>query len=173
MTAPSNFLRGHMETKNYEKVLSEAKVKAANYCAYQERTQQQVRDKLYSMGLHSDDVEEILTSLIIDNFINEERFARAFASGRFRLKKWGKIKIRFFLERLKLSEYCIKKGLEEIDEKEYFETLERLVEKRLKGGSGEDVYKRNRKVADYLINKGYEPELVWEILKEKMPNPGR
>ena len=173
MTARSNFLCYHMETKNYEKVLSEAKVKAANYCAYQERTQQQVRDKLYSMGLHADDVEEVLTSLIIDNFINEERFARAFASGRFRVKKWGKIKIRFFLERLKLSEYCIRKALEEIDEKEYFETLERLVEKRLEGGRGEDVYKLNKKIADYLINKGYEPALVWEILKEKMPDHGQ
>ena len=157
-----------METKNYEKVLEAAKVKAADYCAYQERTRQQVRDKLYAMGLRSDDVEEILTSLIIDNFINEERFARVFASGRFRLKKWGKLKIEFFLERLKLSEYCVKKGLEEIGEREYAETLNRLIEKKLEKGKGENLYRLNRKVADYLINKGYEPELVWEILKAKM-----
>ena len=120
------------------------------------------------MGLRSDDVEEILTSLIIDNFINEERFARVFASGRFRLKKWGKLKIEFFLERLKLSEYCVKKGLEEIGEREYAETLKRLIEKKLEEGKGENLYRLNRKVADYLINKGYEPELVWEILKAKM-----
>ena len=149
-------------------ILGEARVKAANYCAYQERTQQQVRDKLYSLGLRPDDVEEVLTSLITENFINEERFAKSFASGKFRLKKWGKVKIRFHLQELSLSEYCIKKGLEEIDEKEYFETLNDLVEKKLDRTNDENIYKLNWKVADYLINKGYEPELVWETLREKM-----
>lgn len=149
-------------------ILGEARVKAANYCAYQERTQQQVRDKLYSLGLRPDDVEEVLTSLITENFINEERFAKSFASGKFRLKKWGKVKIRFHLQELGLSEYCIKKGLEEIDEKEYFETLNDLVEKKLDRTNDENIYKLNWKVADYLINKGYEPELVWETLREKM-----
>ena len=143
-------------------------MKAANYCAYQERTQQQVRDKLYSLGLRPDDVEEVLTSLITDNFINEERFAKTFASGKFRLKKWGKVKIRFHLEELNLSEYCVKKGLEEIDEQEYFETLNNLMAKKLDRVKDENIYKLNWKVADYLINKGYEPELVWEILREKM-----
>ena len=157
-----------METKSYEMILGEARVKAANYCAYQERTQQQVRDKLYSLGLRPDDVEEVLTSLITENFINEERFAKSFASGKFRLKKWGKVKIRFHLQELGLSEYCIKKGLEEIDEKEYFETLNDLVEKKLDRTNDENIYKLNWKVADYLINKGYEPELVWETLREKM-----
>ena len=157
-----------MEIKHYEILLVEAKVKAANYCAYQERTQQQVRDKLYSLGLRPGDVEEILTSLIIDNFVNEERFARTFASGRFKQKKWGKLKIKYHLQALNLSEYCIKKGLEEIDEREYFDTLNRLVEKRLALGKDENVYKLNHKVADYLINKGYEPEFVWETLKERM-----
>ena len=149
-------------------ILGEARVKAANYCAYQERTQQQVRDKLYSLGLRPDDVEEVLTSLITENFINEERFAKSFASGKFRLKKWGKVKIRFHLQELGLSEYCIKKGLEEIDEKEYFETLNDMVEKKLDRTKDENIYKLNWKVADYLINKGYEPELVWETLREKM-----
>ena len=157
-----------METENYKKVLESAKLKAANYCAYQERTQQQVRDKLYTLGLHTDDVEEILASLIIDNFINEERFARSFASGKFRLKNWGKLKIRFFMERLGLSEYCIVKGLEEIDGMEYFETLNHLVDERLNKSQDENVYKLNKKTADYLINKGYEPEIVWETLKRKM-----
>lgn len=157
-----------MGAKSYENILGEAKVKAANYCAYQERTQQQVRDKLYSLGLRPDDVEEILTSLIIDNFVNEERFAKAFASGKFRLKKWGKVKIKFHLQGLNLSDYCIKKGLEEIDESEYFEALNSLVEKRLDAGKNENAYRLNWKVANYLINKGYEPELVWEALKDKM-----
>ena len=157
-----------MEAKSYEIILGEAKLKAANYCAYQERTQQQVRDKLYSLGLRPDDVEEILTSLIIDNFVNEERFAKAFASGKFRLKKWGRLKIKFHLQGLNLSEYCIKKGLEEIDEGEYYETLGSLVKKKLDSVKDENAYRLNWKVADYLINKGYEPELVWEALKDRM-----
>ena len=157
-----------MEAKSYEVILGEAKVKAANYCAYQERTQQQVRDKLYSLGLRPDDVEEILALLITENFINEERFAKAFASGKFRLKKWGKLKIKFHLQELNLSDYCIKKGLEEIDEKEYFDTLSGLTEKKLGAANDVNIYKRNWRVADYLINKGYEPELVWENLRDRM-----
>ncbi len=157
-----------METKSYEALLSEAKVKAANYCAYQERTQQQVRDKLYSLGLHQSDVEEILTSLIVDNFVNEERFARTFSTGKFRIKKWGKLKIKFHLERLNLSDYCIKKGLEEIDEEEYKETLNALIARKQGSVSAENIYLLNKKIAGYLINKGFEPELVWTTLKGRM-----
>ena len=90
-----------------------AKLKAADFCAYQERSQQQVRDKLYDYGLHFDEVEEILTELIMEGFINEERFARAFIGGKFRMKKWGKQKILQSLRPHKISEYCIRKGMEE------------------------------------------------------------
>ncbi|MDN5215634.1 regulatory protein RecX [Fulvivirgaceae bacterium BMA12] len=157
-----------METKSYEALLLEAKVKAANYCAYQERTQQQVRDKLYSLGLYQSDVEEILTSLIIDNFVNEERFARTFSAGKFRIKKWGKLKIKFHLERLNLSDYCIKKGLEEIDDAEYLETLNALIARKLGSISDENIYLLNKKIAGNLIHKGFEPELVWTTLKDRM-----
>ena len=123
---------------------------------------------MYSLGLYQNDVEEILTSLIIDNFVNEERFAKAFGSGKFRLKKWGKLKIRFHLEGLKLSDYCIKKGLEEIGDVEYLETLNALIDKKLASVSGQNIYILNKKIASYLINKGYEPELVWTTLKGRM-----
>ena len=91
-----------------------AKIKAGVYCAYQERTQQEVRDKLYALGLHRDEVEEVLTELIIEKFVDEERYAKAFASGKFRLNKWGRIKISYVLRQKKLSEYCIEKALREM-----------------------------------------------------------
>ncbi len=64
-----------------------------HYCAYQERAQQEVRDKLYELGMTMDEVEEIMSDLIAENFLNEERFALQFAGGHFRIKGWGKVKI--------------------------------------------------------------------------------
>ncbi|NTW31098.1 MAG: RecX family transcriptional regulator, partial [Bacteroidetes bacterium] len=93
---------------------SEALKKAANYCAYQERCQQDIRNKLYQWGLHSQEVEDLIATLIGENFINEERFSKAFSSGKFHILKWGKIKIKNELKQRNISEYCIRKGLEEI-----------------------------------------------------------
>ena len=97
----------------------QALIKAESYCAYQERCQQEVRDKLYSWGLHEVQVENVIAELIASNFINEERFAKAYAGGKFRIKKWGRVKISIELKRRKISTYCIKKGLAEIEEEEY------------------------------------------------------
>ena len=94
----------------------QALIKAESYCAYQERCQQEVRDKLYSWGLHEVQVENVIADLIASNFINEERFAKAYAGGKFRIKKWGRVKISIELKRRKISTYCIKKGLAEIEE---------------------------------------------------------
>ena len=143
----------------------EAKIKAAAYCAYQERTQQQVRDKLYSYGLWEEAVEEILTALILDNFVNEERFAKSFVSGKFRIKKWGRIKILMRLKQFHLSTYCVKKGMEEIDSEEYQQTLEDLIVKKVAFSTETDVFKRNGKIARYLVGKGYEHGLIWETIK--------
>ncbi len=149
------------------KVISpkEAKLKAAAYCAYQERTQQQVRDKLYSYGLWEDVVEEIIAALILDNFINEERFAKSYVSGKFRIKKWGRRKILMRLKQFHLSPYCVKKGMEEIDPEEYKKTLEGLIGKKVAFTTEEDVFKRNGKIARYLVGKGYEEGLIWETIK--------
>lgn len=144
-----------------------AKIKAAAYCAYQERTQQQVRDKLYSYGLWEDVVEEILTALILDNFVNEERFAKSFVSGKFRLKKWGRRKILMRLKQHHLSAYCVKKGMEEIDPDEYQNTLEELITKKVAFTTEADVFKRNGKIARYLVGKGYEESLIWEAIKNR------
>src|SRR3954470_11095456 len=94
----------------------QAKEKIQRYCAYQERCHQEVRHKLFEFGLYQSEVDEILTGLITDGFLNEERFAKAFAGGKFRMKKWGRIKITHELEARNISKNCIRTGLLEIDD---------------------------------------------------------
>ena len=148
--------------KNYSP--KEAKLKAADFCAYQERSQQEVRDKLYSYGLHKDEVEEVLSDLISENFINEERFAKAYVGGKFRIKKWGRNKILQGLNQHRISNYCIKKGFEEIDQGDYLSTLESIITKKRDSLSISDKFKLNQKLAYYAIQRGYEPNLVWEMI---------
>jgi regulatory protein len=142
----------------------EALLKVSSYCVYQERTQQEVRDQLYGYGLHKDMVEELISKLITENFINEERFAKAFSGGKFRIKKWGRVRIKEALKAKGLSEYCIKKGLQEIDSKDYTLSLLSLIEKRNEKEKEKNEFKRKHKIAQYLIGKGYEAELVWDTL---------
>ncbi|WKN45747.1 regulatory protein RecX [Tunicatimonas pelagia] len=144
----------------------QAKVKAAKYCAYQERTQQEVRDKLYSYGLYSDAVEEVLSDLISEGFVNEERFAQAFARGKFRSNKWGRIKIEMGLRQKGISDYCIRSGLREISEADYTDTLKALIQKKWNSLEGEDAYARKHKTARFVQGKGYESELVWRLLAD-------
>jgi regulatory protein len=153
-----------MPVPKKEKVYTpkEAFLKISSFCAYQERTQQEVRDKLYTYKLKQDDVEEILSRLIVENFINEERFAKTYAGSKFRQKKWGRLKILRALKEKGLSEYCIKKGMAEIEGSEYGKTLDELIENRGKKETEKNIYKRKHKLAQYLIGKGYEPEEVWE-----------
>src|SRR6185503_9223406 len=93
--------------------------KARKYCAFQERSQQEVRDKLYEWGLHKADVEHAIAQLVTENYLNEQRFAIAYAGGKFRMKEWGRIKIERALKMKKVSDYCIRKALGEIGEREY------------------------------------------------------
>ncbi|MEQ9437760.1 MAG: regulatory protein RecX [Cyclobacteriaceae bacterium] len=144
----------------------QSKVKAAKYCAYQERTQQEVRDKLYSYGLYSDAVEEVLSELISEGFVNEERFAQAFARGKFRNNKWGRIKIEIGLRQKGLSDYCIQSGFREINEEAYRDTLQALIQKKWDALEGEEPYARKHKTARYALGKGYESELVWQVIGE-------
>ncbi len=153
-----------METEKYKK----SKLKIASYCAYQERCQQEVRNKLYSYELYRDEVEELIAWLIEENYINEERFAIAFAGGKFRIKKWGKFKITQALKQKAISEYCLKKAMQEIDMDDYLATIKELAIKK----SSEyalrisNEYQLKDKTAKYIISKGFEPALVWETLKE-------
>jgi regulatory protein len=143
----------------------QALIKAQMSCAYQERCQQEMRDKLYEWGLYSNDVENIIATLITDNFLNEERFAKAFAGGKFRIKKWGKIKIKIELKKRKISDYCIRKGLQEIDEKEYSEALKALITKKLKENPKGKEQVRFYKAVQYAISRGFESDMAWDAIK--------
>ncbi len=142
----------------------EAKLKAAGYCSYQERCQKEVVDKLYSYGLNTTQVNELLSYLITENFINEERFSKAYAGGKFRIKQWGRIRIQRELEKRKISEYCIRKGLEEIDEEDYQSTANKIIQKKSDQLSTESHYLMKKRIAAYAINKGYEPSYIWELI---------
>jgi len=140
--------------------------KAKQYCAYQERCHSEVKEKLYSFGLWKVDVEELLSKLIEEDYLNEERFAIQFAGGRFRIKQWGRVKIRYELKQKQVSEYLIKKALKEIDEKDYQKTLQKLFEQKQKQLSSEkNKFIKKRKLQDFLLQKGFELQLIAELLK--------
>lgn len=143
-------------------------LKAASFCAYQERTQDEVRQRLKDWNVWGDEAEEIISELIQENFLNEERFAKVFAGSKFRVKKWGRRKIMFELKKRRLSDYCIKAGMNEIDDEDYYETLKTLIEKKKHDyRKEENEYKLNQKVAQFAVGKGYESGLIWEILREE------
>ncbi len=143
----------------------EALIKISGFCSYQERTHQEVRDKLYGFGLNKDAVETIIVKLIQENFLNEERFAKAYAGGKFRIKDWGRRKIQEALKQKGVSEYCIHLAMKEIPEDDYLKTINELIEKRELKETEKNIYKRKHKIAKYLIGKGFEGNLVWDILK--------
>ena len=145
---------------------SQAKSKIAKYCAYQERCHQEVRDKLYSFGLSPDDVELLIYEMIQHDLLNEERFAVAFVRGKFIYKKWGRVKIKMELKRRKISDYCIKKGMKEIDGDKYEEVLQGLLEKKITSLKTIKGYQKNYKAAQFVMNKGYEGDIVWALIKE-------
>ena len=146
---------------------AQAFLKAQLFCSYQERYQQEVRDKLYEWGLFPDAVENILAQLITENFLNEERFAKAYAGGKFRIKKWGRIKIKLELKKRNISDYCIRKALQEIDEETYIQTLRILVEKKAKETKDKNPLVKNAKVARYVASRGFEQDLIWDTINEK------
>jgi len=165
--------RDHVESGTGKNISpSEAYIKASRYCAFQERSHFEVRNKLYTYGLHRNDVEEIITRLITDGFLNEERFAKAFAGGKFRMKKWGKNKIAHELEFHKITPRCIQKGLGEIDDGDYKKTLKILLKAKLSQSTESNIYRKRDKVGRYAIGKGYEPELVWSLLLEMTGQKG-
>lgn len=148
---------------------TQAKEKIYSFCAYQERTHQEVKNKLYSYGLYRDDVEELLSHLIVEGFLNEERFAKSYAGGKFRIKEWGRLKIVNALEGKGITSRCIQIALKEIDENDYSETLKGLLEKKIASIESENVFVIRDKAGRYAISRGYEPELVWQMIKILVP----
>ncbi|MDQ3051390.1 MAG: RecX family transcriptional regulator [Bacteroidota bacterium] len=156
-----------MSTYRIPKVhtLTSALGRARKYCAYQERSQQEVRDKLYDLGLHKNEVEQGIAILIEDGFLNEQRFAVAFAGGKFRINKWGKVKILLALKAKKVSDYCIRHALNQISTSDYEKTLLKVLDGRKKKLAASDPVKMNYQLAQYAIGRGFEPETVWNVLK--------
>lgn len=140
--------------------------KLKHYCAYQERCHTEVKEKLYSFGLFKSEVEEIISLLIEENYLNEERFAMHYAGGKFRMKHWGRIKIRHSLKQKQVSEYCIKKALAEIDEDEYNRVAKKLIEEKATTLKGNNRFVVMARLMDYMLQKGYERNLILELIKD-------
>ncbi len=143
----------------------EALAKAMRYCAYQERCHYEVSTKLSNLALDNSVIEEVMAKLIEEGFLNEERYAKVFAEGKFHLKKWGKLKIQKALVDKRVSETCISRGLDEIPEQDYHDTLEELIRKKGPEIKSSNDYQWKHKLATFVIRKGYEPELVWNMVR--------
>jgi regulatory protein len=141
--------------------------KAKYYCAYQERSHAEVKKKLYGFGLYKNEVELLMSILIEENYVNEERFAMAFAGGKFRIKQWGKTKIKFELKQRQMSDYSIKKALAAIPQEDYEKTLQKLADEKIASLKAEkNIFTKKSKFQNYLVGKGYEYNLISEILKK-------
>lgn len=136
------------------------------FCAYQDRCHKEVEEKLREMKMIPAACEQIIIALMQDGFLNEERYARSFVRGRFRIKKWGRIKIKQHLKQKEISLPIIKLALTEIDEETYYATCRALAKKKLKLIKEPNSFKKRKKLADYLLQKGYESGLVFEIIRE-------
>ena len=157
-----------MKNNKYIKLTpSQALLKAANYCAYQERCHNEVLEKLSEWGIWGFDAQEILLTLIEQNYLNEERFAIAFAGGKFRVKHWGKVKIKLELKQRDISEYCLNKALNEISDQDYLHTLNEQIDKKWAETKDKNLLSKRAKVARYVIGKGFEQDLIWNILRYK------
>ncbi|MBK5212256.1 MAG: RecX family transcriptional regulator [Flavobacteriaceae bacterium] len=142
--------------------VEEATKRMERYCAYQERCHKEVHQKLYEMRMIPLAVDQIIDHLLRYNFLNETRFAQAFARGKFRTKKWGRIRIVNELKMRQISKFNIQIALKEIPDSEYYKTFEALAEKRLQQLVSErNLQKKRKKFADYLFYRGWEPELVY------------
>jgi regulatory protein len=140
--------------------------KIKQFCSYQERSHREVTEKLYSFGLYKKDVEILLSQLIEENYLNEERFAIAFAGGKFRMKQWGRVKIKYELKQKGVSTYCVSLAMKEIEEETYLETLKSLVTKKWESLKGEQYLNRQSKTTAYLLQKGFEQNLIIEAIVE-------
>ena len=153
--------------KNLRPTIKSSLEKAAKFCAYQERCQEDVRKKLIALKLDQDDIEEIISILIQEDFINEERFAKAFVRGKFNYKKWGRIKITQELKKRKISKYCIAKGLDEINDEKYQSVLTEILNKKLKQFPSLKEYQKNYKAVQFALSKGFESTVAWSIINSK------
>tara|TARA_Y100000588_G_C13998734_1_gene814703 strand:- start:205 stop:690 length:486 start_codon:yes stop_codon:yes gene_type:complete len=148
--------------------LNEAREKIRGYCLYRERSQKEVRDKLLSYGLFPEIADTLLSELILERFVDEERFARAFVRGKYKIKKWGRIKIKQALYPHQLSAYVLKKAFSEIDPELYYQNLITLCQKRWPLSKGSNDYVRRSKLIGYLQRQGYEMDLIRDAVEAEL-----
>lgn len=146
--------------------LDEAKRKLESYCAYQERSHQEVIHKLRDMQMIPEAIDVIIGHLLEHNFLNEERFARAFVRGKFNIKKWGKQRLTLELKKRDISKINITLAFKEIDDSIYIEMFNELAEKKVKNIKESNIYKKRKKLADYLLYRGWESHLVYEKVNQ-------
>ena len=145
---------------------SEAKTKAMAWCAYQERSPKQVRDKLYEYGLPSEEVQDLMEELEEDNFLNERRFAESYAGGKFRIKGWGKVKIKQGLRQHQIDPALIDRALAKIKPGDYYLRLLNIIEKKNENLNEADTHKRKAKLLRFAASRGYEQDLIWKVFSE-------
>jgi len=152
--------------------VEQALQKLRHFCGYQERNHEEVKQKLYSLGLYKDEIESAISVLIEENYLNEERYAIAFAGGKFRMKQWGKVKIEYELKSKKVGTYNIKLALKSIEENDYLKTLQELTQKKWESIALEDekLFLKRLKITTYLLQRGFEKHLVAEAIASIVEN---
>ena len=143
-----------------------AEYKIKQWCAYQERSQNETRYKLYEYGLKETEADSLIAQLISENFLNEERFAMAFAGGKFRIKHWGTVKIKIELKKHKISDYYHNKALKVIGDDDYINILTLVLEKKIRQTKEKDKQKLFYAVLKYAQSRGFEGDLVTDQLKQ-------
>jgi len=157
-------------TSKVRHTIEEAKKRMERYCSYQERCHQEIERKLNEMSLIIEAKELIIIHLLEHNFLNEERFSKAYARGKFNIKKWGKQRIIRELKFRNISEYNIRSGLQEIEENDYYKTFNELAKKKYVYIEEANIYKKRKRLADYLLYRGWESALVYDKVLELIPN---
>lgn len=152
--------------QNRTYTVEEAKKKLEYYCAYQERCHKEVVQKLKDMHMIPEAIDVIVVHLIQNNFLNEERFAKTFVSGKLKIKKWGKRRLTLELKKKDISKTNISQALSEIDDKEYVEIFNDLAEKRYLSLKEANKYKKKKKLTDYLLYRGWDSFLVYDKVNE-------
>lgn len=163
----------NMPDKNFTSkkslTVDEALLKLMNYCVYQDRCHQEVEKKLRDLEMYEDAKAYIISKLIEEDFLNEERFARSFARGKFRIKKYGRVRIIRELKTKEISAYNLNAALSEIDENDYLNTLRKLAVQKLKTLKEPNDYKKKQKIYQHLAYKGYETDLIYDVINDLLP----
>lgn len=146
--------------------IKEAIQKIEHYCAYQERCHEEVEQKLRSMKMDSDEIDRIITHLINDNFLNEERFACSFARGKHRIKHWGKIRITNELKFRGINQTLINIALKEISPEEYYSTFDTLANRHWESIQETNSLKKRKKFCDFMLRRGFESNLVYDKVRD-------